>query len=124
MENTNTATKLTYSMALDIAINAVENEEVKDKLEALKIQIAKKNSSGSGKPTKNQVENEKIMNVIYEVLATDGGSHTITELIKMDERLNDYTNQKMSALLKKLADSGRVTKTKDKKTTLFSAVVE
>ena len=34
-------TKITYTVALDVAINAVADEAVKEKLEALKASIAK-----------------------------------------------------------------------------------
>ena len=40
-------TKMTYAMALDNAMNGVLDSETIEKLNALKIQLAKKSKSGS-----------------------------------------------------------------------------
>ena len=56
--------------------------------------------------------------VIKEVLE-DKPNSTVSELIK-DERLSAYTNQKISALLKKLIESGEVEKSTDKKVSRFA----
>lgn len=70
--------------------------------------------------TKNQKENEGIMETIVEVLREIGDGVTVSELIKADERMAEYSNQKLSALLKKLVEAGRVTKVTDKKKSYFS----
>ena len=57
------------------------------------------------------------METIKGVLA-DKPNSTVSELIK-DERL-PYTNQKVSALLKKLCDANEVVKVSDKKVSRFS----
>lgn len=75
-------------------------------------------SSGSKGMTKVQKENEVIKETIIEVLTDIGHAVTITEMLK-DDRLSDYSNQKMSALLRQLCEAKRVIKSKDKKTTLF-----
>ena len=67
--------------------------------------------------TTTQKENIGVMETIKEVLAEKPNS-TVSELIK-DERL-PYTNQKVSALLKKLCDAGEVDKATDKKVSRFS----
>lgn len=80
--------------------------------------ITKKNSSTA--PSKTQIENESIMNTIVEELANIAKPVTITELQSASEKMSEYSNQKLSALLKKLVDNGRVVKTTDKKKSLFS----
>ena len=45
---------------------------------------------------------------------------TISELQSESDILKDYSNQKLSALLKKLVDSNQVVKTTDKKKSYFS----
>ena len=70
--------------------------------------------------TKNQKENEGIMETIVEVLREIGDGVTVSELIKADERMAEYSNQKLSALLKKLVEAGRVIKVADKKKSYFS----
>ena len=61
--------KITYAVALDVAIKAVGVGEVADKLTALKTQLAKK-SKGERKPTATQKENvgfkEAIVNGLEE----------------------------------------------------------
>ena len=70
--------------------------------------------------TKNQKENEGIMETIVEVLSEVGEAVTVSELMKADERMTEYSNQKLSALLKKLVEAGKVTKVVDKKKSYFS----
>lgn len=70
--------------------------------------------------TKNQKENEGIMETIVEVLSEVGEAVTVSELMKADERMAEYSNQKLSALLKKLVEAGKVTKVVDKKKSYFS----
>ena len=68
--------------------------------------------------TATQKANLEVIEVIKEVLE-DKPNSTVSELIK-DERLSTYTNQKISALLKKLIDGGEVVKSTDKKVSRFS----
>lgn len=70
--------------------------------------------------TKNQKENEEIMGTILEVLNGLENPVTVTELIASDERLSGFTNQKISALMKKLLEAKEVVKTVEKKKSYFS----
>lgn len=74
--------------------------------------------------TKTQKENEGLIEVVYAALAEVGVPSTITDLQKANEGLADYSNQKISALMKKLVDAGRVAKVVDKKKSYFSIVAE
>ena len=113
-------TNMTYVQALEIAIDIVDNEEAMEKLNALKEQLMKRSSSKT--PTKTQKENEGIMEVIINVLAEMSEPSTVTELITCNKGLENYSNQKISALLKKLVDNGRVEKTIDGKKAKFSLI--
>ena len=74
------------------------------------------------KPTKTQVENEGIKDTIVEVLGEIAPA-TAT-MIATDPRVN-VSNQKVSALLRQLIESGEVVKATDKGKSLFSlATVE
>lgn len=73
--------------------------------------------------TKTQKENKEIVDVIYSALVKVGKGMTITELQTACPSLSTLSNQKMSALLKKLTDSQKVEKYLDKKKTYFKAVV-
>lgn len=70
--------------------------------------------------TKTQKENEELVEVVYDALAKVGVAVTITDLQKADERMAEFSNQKVSALMKKLVDAQRVTKVVDKKKSYFS----
>lgn len=84
------------------------------------IELLNKRKSGKKGLTKTQKENEEIKAVIAEVLA-DADRMTVSELIKADERL-DYSNQKISALLRGMVEDGRVVKTMEGKKAYFSVV--
>lgn len=113
-------TNMTYAIALEIAIDAVDDLEAKEKLEALKTQLAKRSTSKT--PTKTQKENESIMETILTVLSEMSEPSTVTELITCNKGLENYSNQKISALLKKLVDAGKVEKVIDGKKAKFSLV--
>jgi HSP90 family molecular chaperone len=69
--------------------------------------------------TKNQVANEGIMEVMVEILGGLDKAVTVTDFIKADERMADYSNQKVSALMKKLVDAKKVEKIVEKKKSYF-----
>ena len=50
------------------------------------------------------------------------GKSTISDIQKNSEELAEYSNQKLSALVKQLVDNGEVTKTVDKKKSYFEVV--
>ena len=70
------------------------------------------------KPTKAQEANAEIKEIILEALKNMSG--TVTEIQKVSPNLEGCSNQKISALLKQLVESGKVTKTIDKKKSIFS----
>lgn len=80
-------------------------------------QLEKK--ANSSKQTKTQAENEKIKVVIIEELTRLARAVTISELQKESTELGQYSNQKLSALLKPLAENGTVIRIVDKKKTMF-----
>ena len=82
--------------------------------------LNKKASSGSGKPTKTQVENEGYKEVILEALATADKPMTISELMEYAEGLAGLKNQRVSALMTQLKNAGKVIRTEEKKKAYFS----
>ena len=83
------------------------------------IELLEKKASKSGQ-TKTQKENEALIERVFEALETVGKAVTITELQIEVAEMGEYSNQKLSAMLKKLVDCGRVAKTVDKKKSYFS----
>lgn len=71
------------------------------------------------KATKMQEQNKGIKATILKVLATIG-SGTVTDIQNGNEELSTLSNQKVSALVRQLVESGEVVKTVDKKKSIFS----
>lgn len=97
--------------------DSIENyEEFKASIER-EIELLNKKRSNS-KPTKTQIENEKIKEKILIAFEKIDEPVTITELAKMDG-LTEYSNQKLSVLCHQLVDEHKVVNTKVKKVSYF-----
>ena len=116
-------TKMTYATALDmvLAIDEVKaNDELAEKLTALKESVSKKSTSKSNKPTAKQKANEEIKDKLMEILfAEPTRLFTISEICKLytDEELS---NQKVSSLIRQLVTEDKVKRTEDKRKAYFS----
>lgn len=116
--------KLTNVVALEMVLGMEEvkkNSELVEKLEKMKLQFEKKNSSGTtgtGKLTKTQIENNEIMEQIVAELESQEQAIQIKELQTV-AGFEKYSNQKLSALMKKLVETGRVEKVIEKRVTKF-----
>lgn len=94
---------------------------------AHQIELLDNKASSQKGMSKTQKENETIMEIIVNELKVIGRSVTITELLKESETLANYvteagnnlTNQKVSALMKKLKEAGKVQNMVDKKKSFF-----
>ena len=73
----------------------------------------------STKSTKVNDEQIALMDKIINALNEIGRSVTISELQKENAEMAEYSNQKLSAMLKKLVDNKQVTKIVDKKKSYF-----
>ena len=71
------------------------------------------------KATKTQEQNVGIKATILKVLAIIG-SGTVTDIQNGNEELSALSNQKVSALVRQLVESGEVVKTTNKKKSIFS----
>lgn len=105
--------------------NVVSASEYENKEEALKfldreIELLNKKSSKNS-ITKTQKENVEVVKKIKAALGTFEKAVTITELQKTEE-LSEYSNQKLSALLKQMVTAGEVVRTEEKKRAYFSLV--
>ena len=78
--------------------------------------------SSTKTPTKTQVENESLKNVIVEVLTNATQPLTINETTHANDKLVGLSNQKISALLIQLIGANLVVRTSDKKKAYFSIV--
>ena len=97
-------------------LTPAEQEFVKHEMELL----AKKNSAEK-KPTAQQTANEGIKSAIIEGMES-AKAYTITDIIKSVPACADLTNQRVSALMRQLVESGAVVRTEDKRKAYFTKV--
>lgn len=118
-----TNNKMTKRDWFEVLAEVVKTSDYTDKEGAMEFinheleLLAKK--SGSSTKTKTQKENEVFVERVYEELANLDKAMTVTELMSATEYLAQFSNQKLSALLKKLVDTGRVDKTTEGKKSYF-----
>ena len=98
----------------EVKANPILSEFIERELELL----TKKNSAEK-KPTAQQAENEAIKETILENLTS---RMTISEMQKTIPDLAEYSNQKISALMRQLFLEGLVKKVEDKRKSYFFKV--
>ena len=98
----------------EVKANPILSEFIERELELL----SKKNSAEK-KPTAQQAENEAIKETILENLTS---RMTISEMQKTIPDLAEYSNQKISELMRQLVLEGLVEKVEDKRKSYFSKV--
>lgn len=111
-------TKIEMFKALKEIAEVKANAELVEKIDNEIALLEKRKDRKSGSLTKTQKENLVLIEAIKNFLATVDTPLTVTEIVKQGNF--DITNQKMSALLKKLVDGGEVEKTIFKKTSYFT----
>ena len=117
--------KITKKEMFTMVAKVVENSEVANKAEMLEflaheVELLEKKNSRTGQ-TKTQKENEVLMAQLLEALAEFDKPITVSEFMKeSSHEVATLSNQKLSALLKKLVDSKKVIKTVEKKKSFFS----
>ena len=118
--------KLTNVVAVEMVLAMEEvqaNQELVAKLELMKSQFEKKNKSGVRADgtkilTAEQKKNEGMKEQLIEVLARCEEPQQIKDLMRMEE-FSEYSNQKLSALLKQLVSAEKVERVEDKKVAKF-----
>lgn len=107
-----------FRMLADVVANAgVENEQ------ELMMFIDKEIGLLEKKRTVNTAKKQEIdtfVETVYEALAEVGRPVTVSELQKEVPAMAEFSNQKVSAAMKKLKDADRVVKVTEKKKSYFS----
>lgn len=132
--------KFTKKVALEVAINAIENSvlpnwsftegeetlsiskaEAIEKLQKMIEQLESK-SNAPKKPTKVQEANEGVKGVILATLQEIGKPVTITELMASNEELSPtkISAQKVSSLVTQMVKAGTLVRTEEKRKAYFS----
>lgn len=97
-----------------IASNEMFVSYLRNELELLNKKAEKKATS------KNAEENEKYKVVILAVLSSADKAMTVTEIQKSNAELGELSNQRVSAILKKMVEDDKtVTKTTESRKTVF-----
>lgn len=130
--------KLTNKIALEIALASLMNDanaewrmagtedtctkqEVMEKLTKMMEQLDKK-ANAEKKPTKTQIEADALADALYDEMLADGGKLTVSEMLAKFDCVKGMSNQKVSAIVRKLKDAGRVVKDVEGRKSFFSAV--
>ena len=136
-----TNTKMTQVSALEVAIEVITNvmngvdtdlasselSEAVVKLSGMAEKLAEKRSTPSKADKEKSAEHKAIADEIILVLSTEENvttGMTVSEMQKASEMLAGYSNQKISAILRKMVDSGTIVKTVDKKKSYFSIATD
>lgn len=134
-------TKMTQVSALEIAVEVIENiidgtpvnpatfnlPEVAEKLSGMAEKLAEKRSTPSKADKEKSAEHKAIADEIILVLSTEETvttGMTVSEMQKASDKLAEYSNQKISAILRKMVDNGTIVKTVDKKKSYFSVATD
>ena len=105
--------KMSYATAIDTVLSGAEiTDEVRERLEALKVSLEKRNSRKAG-PTKAQKENAELAEKIFAAMEPDVVYET-KAIGGLVPELSEASTQKLTALMKGLVTSERVTAEKVK----------
>ena len=80
------------------------------------------NKKASKTPTKTQIKNEVLKTEILNLMTVDT-CYTCTQIVKMLDEEDVQSTQKGTALLKSLADEGKIIIIRDKKSTLYKRAI-
>lgn len=136
-----TNTKMTQVSALELAIKVITNvmdgvdtdiasselSEAITKLSGMAEKLAEKRSTPSKADKEKSAEHKAIADEIILVLSTEEtvtNGMTVSEMQKASDKLAEYSNQKISAILRKMVDNGTIVKTVDKKKSYFSIATD
>lgn len=111
-------TKMTYCVALDKALEVVVDEEVRERLTALKASIEKRNASHSDKhyETREQKEAKALREQVLAYMEV-GKAYSIAEVSK---DFADSTNGKVRSALVRLAKDGQVVRSEDHRKVFYT----
>lgn len=87
------------------------------------IELLDRKASKPSKLTRKQAENEITKEALVAGMEAKRW-YTITELQNEVEAVAEYSNQKISAMLKQLVDAGKIEKRYEKRTAYFGVVTE
>ena len=108
-------TKAQMFEAIKAIPEVAKNEEMVEFIDKQIAQLARRKTT----ETKTQKENVILMDKVLVAMESLGRKATATEIMKSDEELATYSLPKISAMLKKLIECGKVERTIEKKIAYF-----
>ena len=112
--------KITKKDMFNKIMAMVQDEDVQEFCKHEIELLEKKSGTKSKKELATDAENTRLMGLIVDVLKAQGKPMTVSEIMGADAELGELSNQKVSALTKKLHDSGVIKKDTDKRKSVFS----
>ena len=112
---------------IDSGFSDTEFSEAVAKLRGMAEKLAEKRSTPSKADKEKSAEHKAIADEIILVLSTEEtvtNGMTVSEMQKASDKLAEYSNQKISAILRKMVDNGTIVKTVDKKKSYFSIATD
>lgn len=112
---------------IDAGFSDTEFSEAVEKLSGMAEKLAEKRSTPSKADKEKSAEHKAIADEIILVLSTEEtvtNGMTVSEMQKASDKLAEYSNQKISAILRKMVDNGTIVKTVDKKKSYFSIATD
>lgn len=104
--------------AMIMALDEVQaNEEMVNFIQHEIDLLDKKSASKSKKSVEKSTEDERLKDIIFSVLTSDG--MTSTEVWRSSTEFADLSGQKITYLLNAMVKDNKIGKKKDKKSTLF-----
>lgn len=85
------------------------------------LELLERKNSSEKKPTAQQVANDTIRQAIYDGMEVNR-LYTITEIQKSIPECAEMTNQRISALIRKMKEDGLIERIEEKRKALFKAV--
>ena len=120
--STSTVKKLTKRDRFEALLKMTEVQANPDMVAFIEheIELLAKKNAGDKKPTAKQMENDAVKQVILdEMTANPDKLYTVTDLIKGVPELADYSNQRISALLRQMISANGVERIVDKRKSYF-----
>lgn len=118
--------KITQKTMFNAVIDFLKGEDTDfstdEMIEFLEGRIAVLDKKSANRKTKVNEEDEELKSLTLEALTILDTPSTVTDIMKEVDFPDGTSNQKVSAILRKLIAEGKVEREKDKKSTLFSLV--
>jgi predicted transcriptional regulator len=122
-----TTTKMTKKDYFKMLLNIVEKSNTENKTDLVtfvnhEIELLnnkKSSSNNSKKEQERKAEQANIQTIILNVLENEKNGLTATEIQRANTELANYSLPKITAMIKKLVDSGSIIRTVEKKKAIF-----